>query len=98
MTLLELWSSSVFHIQTGGQRFCEALCMLSVNQAIGCSIRYENNYAIVFLMDQRLINNRRLRQLLPSWAQIAFKPLFSHFETLKLETVAFFARTLIDAS
>ncbi|VDO13018.1 unnamed protein product [Rodentolepis nana] len=65
-----------FGNRSGGQRFCEAICMLSVNQAIGCSTRHENGYAVVFLMDQRFINNRRLRQQVPSWSQTAFKPFF----------------------
>ncbi|VDO01979.1 unnamed protein product [Rodentolepis nana] len=87
-----------FGNRSGGQRFCEALCMRSVNQAIGRSIRHAKDYAVVFLMDQRFINNRRLRQLLPSWAQNALKPLPSQLETLKQEMIAFFARTSIDAN
>nr|CDS33845.1 ATP dependent RNA helicase DDX11 [Hymenolepis microstoma] len=86
-----------FGNRSGGQRFCEALCMRSVNQAIGRSIRHAKDYAVVFLMDQRFVNNRRLRQLLPSWAQNAIRPFPSQIDILKKEMTAFFLRNSIDA-
>ncbi|KAL5966187.1 ATP-dependent DNA helicase CHL1 [Taenia solium] len=54
-----------------GRRFCEAVCMRAVNQAIGRAIRHARDYAVVFLVDQRFATNQRLRLLLPSWAQDA---------------------------
>lgn len=54
-----------------GRRFCEAVCMRAVNQAIGRAIRHARDYAVVFLVDQRFATNQRLRLLLPSWAQEA---------------------------
>ncbi|VDK34827.1 unnamed protein product [Taenia asiatica] len=54
-----------------GRRFCEAVCMRAVNQAIGRAIRHARDYAVVFLVDQRFATNQRLRLLLPSWVQDA---------------------------
>ncbi|EUB63503.1 Putative ATP-dependent RNA helicase DDX11-like protein [Echinococcus granulosus] len=54
-----------------GRRFCEAVCMRMVNQAIGRAIRHAHDYAVVFLVDQRFATSRRLRLLLPPWAQDA---------------------------
>lgn len=81
-----------FGNRSGGQRFCEALCMRSVNQAIGRSIRHAKDYAVVFLVDQRFTTNRRLRLLLPSWTQDVPKPLPSQKDVLKQELVEFFQR------
>ncbi|KAM3184850.1 hypothetical protein ACTXT7_007573 [Hymenolepis weldensis] len=81
-----------FGNRSGGQRFCEALCMRSVNQAVGRSIRHAKDYAVVFLVDQRFTTNRRLRLLLPSWTQDVLKPLPSQKDVLKQELVEFFRR------
>ncbi|VUZ47160.1 unnamed protein product [Hymenolepis diminuta] len=81
-----------FGNRSGGQRFCEALCMRSVNQAIGRSIRHAKDYAVVFLVDQRFTTNRRLHLLLPSWIQDVPKPLPSQKDALKQELVEFFQR------
>ncbi|KAM7541389.1 hypothetical protein Aperf_G00000037787 [Anoplocephala perfoliata] len=87
-----------FGDRSSGQRFCEALCMRSVNQAIGRSIRHAKDYATVFLMDQRFTSNRRLRPLLPSWAQDAIKPIPAQFDALKQQLIEFFQRNSTNAS
>ncbi|VDM31896.1 unnamed protein product [Hydatigera taeniaeformis] len=80
-----------------GRRFCEAVCMRAVNQAIGRAIRHARDYAVVFLMDRRFVTNRRLRPLLPSWAQDALlldSPTFSplQHDLLRSQLHEFFCR------
>ncbi len=62
--------------------------MRAVNQAIGRAIRHANDYAAVFLLDQRY-SRRHVRDQLPAWARDAIVdsnlPLHSHLQS-------FFAR------
>ncbi|KAL5111664.1 ATP-dependent DNA helicase DDX11 [Taenia crassiceps] len=73
------------------RRFCEAVCMRAVNQAIGRAIRHAQDYAVVFLVDQRFVTNQRLRLLLPSWVQDA---LLSDTATSSLPQHELFHRQL----
>lgn len=49
-----------------GRDLYEAMCMKSVNQSIGRSIRHANDYACVMLLDARYNHNRIVSQL-PLW-------------------------------
>lgn len=86
-----------FGKRDGGQRFCEAVCMRAVNQAIGRAIRHAGDYAVVFLLEQRFTTSRRLRLLLPLWAHEAVVPLptaasnsLSQLEVLRSQLHDFF--------
>lgn len=72
--------------------------MRSVSQAIGRSIRHAKDYATVFLMDQRFTSNRRLRHLLPSWAQDAVKPFPAQLGEMKQQLTEFFQRNSMNAN
>lgn len=49
-----------------GKRLYEAMCMKSVNQSIGRSIRHANDYAAILLLDARYEQESVIRQL-PGW-------------------------------
>uniref|UniRef100_A0A914BXS2 Helicase ATP-binding domain-containing protein n=2 Tax=Acrobeloides nanus TaxID=290746 RepID=A0A914BXS2_9BILA len=49
-----------------GSAFYEALCMHSVNQAIGRVIRHRNDYAAIILLDSRFAKPN-ISQALPGW-------------------------------
>lgn len=89
-----------FGKRNGSQRFCETVCMRSVNQAIGRAIRHVDDYAVVFLLDKRFTTSQRLRLLLPKWAHdaLVFLPSSnttttnspSQLEVLRLQLHNFF--------
>ncbi|XP_055902604.1 ATP-dependent DNA helicase DDX11 [Eupeodes corollae] len=49
-----------------GAQYYENLCMKSVNQCIGRSVRHINDYASVLLIDERYANEK-VRKKLPQW-------------------------------
>lgn len=51
-----------------GASYYENLCMRSVNQSIGRSIRHKNDYAAIVLMDTRYAK-AQVAQQLPAWIQ-----------------------------
>ncbi|CAH8478161.1 unnamed protein product [Schistosoma turkestanicum] len=54
--------------QTPGRQYYETMCMRSINQAIGRSIRHAKDYAVVFLLDNRYCRSTIQTQL-PKWVQ-----------------------------
>lgn len=49
-----------------GDEYYESLCSKSVNQAIGRAIRHKNDFASIFLLDNRYNSEQQLKRL-PSW-------------------------------
>ncbi|XP_060530615.1 ATP-dependent DNA helicase DDX11 [Cylas formicarius] len=58
--------------QGAGQDFYENLCMKSVNQCIGRSVRHINDYATVLLLDHRY-NKPTKKNALPDWIKRSLK-------------------------
>jgi len=54
--------------RTPGEEYYENLCMRSVNQSIGRSIRWSGDYACILLIDHRYSQNR-IHSQLPDWIQ-----------------------------
>ena len=50
-----------------GNSYYQSLCMRAVNQSIGRAIRHANDYAAILLVDERYVNNDKIRNLLPTW-------------------------------
>jgi chromosome transmission fidelity protein 1 len=61
-----------------GKQLYEAMCMKSVNQSIGRSIRHVHDYAAILLIDRRYSQPRVVAQL-PSWIERSVKvcPIWS---------------------
>ena len=51
---------------SAGRKLYEAMCMKSVNQSIGRSIRHVNDYATIVLLDRRYTRDNVVSQL-PAW-------------------------------
>ncbi|AOA63340.1 Putative DNA helicase [Komagataella phaffii CBS 7435] len=51
--------------------FYENICMRSVNQSVGRAIRHINDYAVIFLLDNRY-NNTNIQQKLSGWIRKRF--------------------------
>ena len=51
---------------SAGKKLYEAMCMKSVNQSIGRSIRHANDYATIVLLDRRFTRDNVIAQL-PAW-------------------------------
>lgn len=51
-----------------GKQLYEAMCMKSINQSIGRSIRHVKDYAAIMLIDRRFSQSRVISQL-PSWIE-----------------------------
>jgi chromosome transmission fidelity protein 1 len=65
-------------IGIAGKKLYEAMCMKSVNQSIGRSIRHVNDYATILLVDRRFTQDSVVAQL-PAWiGRSVTRPL--HFE------------------
>lgn len=58
-------------MSAAGKMLYEALCMNSVNQSIGRSIRHAGDYASILLLDKRYKQERVIKQL-PSWIQSSY--------------------------
>uniref|UniRef100_A0A0X3PLP5 Putative ATP-dependent RNA helicase DDX11 n=2 Tax=Schistocephalus solidus TaxID=70667 RepID=A0A0X3PLP5_SCHSO len=83
---------------TPGQLLCETVCMRSVNQAIGRSVRHAKDYAAIFLLDRRFSRKQVLNGL-PSWAQPALvQPPPANLAALLNQLKEFFLRNKSDAS
>lgn len=54
--------------QGAGQEHYENLCMKAVNQSIGRSVRHQQDYAAVLLLDHRYQRDN-VRNALPKWLQ-----------------------------
>ena len=78
--------------EKAGNRLYEAMCMRTVNQCIGRSIRHVNDYAAIVLLDTRY-SQQRVNAQLPIWlnSDVAHCTSFSS-ATFKLRT--FFASHL----
>ncbi|KAL7063210.1 hypothetical protein AAHC03_0636 [Spirometra sp. Aus1] len=77
---------------TPGQLLCESICMRSVNQAIGRSVRHAKDYAAIFLLDRRFSRKQVLNGL-PSWAQPALvQPSPDNLSNLLSQLKEFFLR------
>merc|ERR1712146_681703 len=50
-----------------GNSYYQSLCMRAVNQSIGRAIRHANDYAAILLVDERYVNDTKIRSLLPAW-------------------------------
>lgn len=70
---LELCGNNGGHgtMSNAGKVLYEALCMNSVNQSIGRSIRHAGDYASILLLDKRYKQDRVIKQL-PSWIQSSY--------------------------
>lgn len=51
---------------TSGSQYYENICMKSVNQCIGRSIRHKGDYACIIMLDERY-NSERISKKLPTW-------------------------------
>ncbi|BHF60497.1 DEAD H (Asp-Glu-Ala-Asp His) box helicase 11 [Sparganum proliferum] len=77
---------------TPGQLLCESICMRSVNQAIGRSVRHAKDYAAIFLLDRRFSRKQVLNGL-PVWAQPALvQPPPDNLSNLLTQLKEFFLR------
>jgi chromosome transmission fidelity protein 1 len=72
-----------------GKKLYEAMCMKTVNQCIGRSIRHANDYASILLLDARY-SQPRITNLLPSWLASEVKSC-STFGDAQSSLLAFFA-------
>jgi chromosome transmission fidelity protein 1 len=71
--------------EKAGNRLYEAMCMRTVNQCIGRSIRHVNDYAAVVLLDRRYSQQRVISQL-PMWLNSDIAPCKTFVEaTVKLK-------------
>ncbi|CAI5725771.1 unnamed protein product [Peronospora effusa] len=59
-----------------GRQFYESLCMKAVNQSIGRSIRHQNDYSAILLVDHRY-SSLAVRNRLPEWIQKRIQPPMS---------------------
>ena len=71
-----------------GKRLYEAMCMRTVNQCIGRSIRHINDYAAIVLLDCRYAQSAVIAQL-PSWLGKDVLPC-SAFQEVESKLKAFF--------
>ncbi|KAL4434873.1 hypothetical protein ABPG74_021212 [Tetrahymena malaccensis] len=71
-----------------GNDYYENLCMKSVNQAIGRSIRHKDDYSVILLIDQRFSQEKNLNRL-SNWIRKRVKPANS-FESTKRRIINFF--------
>ncbi|CAH0517039.1 unnamed protein product [Peronospora belbahrii] len=71
-----------------GRQFYESICMKAVNQSIGRSIRHQNDYSSILLIDHRY-SNLAVRNRLPEWIQKRIQPTVS-FGQVYLQLVQFF--------
>ncbi|KAK4469498.1 hypothetical protein MN116_007044 [Schistosoma mekongi] len=55
-------------MQNPGRQYYETMCMRSINQAIGRSVRHAKDYAVVFLLDSRYYRST-IQSQLPKWVQ-----------------------------
>ncbi|VDN09707.1 unnamed protein product [Dibothriocephalus latus] len=94
---------------TPGQLLCETICMRSVNQAIGRSVRHAKDYAAIFLLDRRFSRKQvhmsppristRVLNGLPTWAQPAIvQPPPTDLSALLNQLKEFFLRNKSDGS
>ncbi|CEG48110.1 atp-dependent rna helicase ddx11-like protein 8-like [Plasmopara halstedii] len=80
-----------------GRQFYESLCMKAVNQSIGRSIRHQNDYSTILLVDNRY-SSQAVRCRLPNWIQERIQPpvsfgevyfqLVQFFRTKELQSIA----------
>ncbi|KAL4483299.1 hypothetical protein ABPG72_007941 [Tetrahymena utriculariae] len=73
-----------------GNDYYENLCMKSVNQAIGRSIRHKDDYSVILLIDQRFSQEKNINRL-SSWIRKRVKPANS-FENTKKNIQKFFVK------
>ncbi|EAS07112.2 DNA repair helicase (rad3) (macronuclear) [Tetrahymena thermophila SB210] len=73
-----------------GNDYYENLCMKSVNQAIGRSIRHKDDYSVILLIDQRFSQEKNINRL-SSWIKKRVKPAHS-FESTKKNIKIFFEK------
>jgi chromosome transmission fidelity protein 1 len=74
------------------KRAYEALCMRSVNQSIGRSIRHVKDYAAILLVDRRYSQPRVIAQL-PRWIERSVV-VAETFATVKEKLEGFFSSRL----
>jgi len=75
--------------EEAAQRFLDDMCMKSVNQSIGRSIRHRNDYSAIVLADVRYSREHILHRL-PGWLRAQAKP--SNFPQTTAALAAFFAK------
>ncbi|CAI5711867.1 unnamed protein product [Hyaloperonospora brassicae] len=56
-----------------GRQFYESLCMKAINQSIGRSIRHQNDFSTILLVDHRY-SSQAVRSRLPEWIQKRMQP------------------------
>jgi chromosome transmission fidelity protein 1 len=71
-----------------GNALYEAMCMKTVNQTIGRSIRHANDYAAILLFDKRYAQRTVIKQL-PGWISASLST-FQTFSQAKEELDRFF--------
>lgn len=54
--------------KAAGREYYENVCMRAVNQCIGRAIRHKEDYAAIYLLDQRY-EGARIQKKLPGWIQ-----------------------------
>ncbi|KAF1335315.1 Atp-dependent RNA helicase, partial [Globisporangium splendens] len=72
-----------------GRQYYESLCMKAVNQSIGRSIRHQNDYASIVLVDHRYANPI-VRKRLPEWIQARVQPPTPSFGHVYAQLVQFY--------
>uniref|UniRef100_K3W6Y0 Helicase ATP-binding domain-containing protein n=1 Tax=Globisporangium ultimum (strain ATCC 200006 / CBS 805.95 / DAOM BR144) TaxID=431595 RepID=K3W6Y0_GLOUD len=72
-----------------GRQYYESLCMKAVNQSIGRSIRHQNDYASIVLVDHRYASPI-VRKRLPEWIQVRVQPPAPSFGHVYAQLVQFY--------
>ena len=55
------------HKINASNEYLENICMRSVNQSIGRSIRHKDDYSVILLLDNRYYLQERIQKKLPNW-------------------------------
>lgn len=75
--------------------YYENICVRAINQSIGRSIRHKDDYAAIYLIDQRY-GSQKIQCKLSNWIKkrVRSKGLCDNFEEVLPETKAFFAQKM----
>ena len=71
-----------------GRRLYEAMCMKTVNQSIGRSIRHVRDYSSILLLDKRY-GQERVQSQLPAWISECTE-LCNRFQDAEIKLAEFF--------